>query len=471
MMRTKKTVYTLNVNGYSPEITALTYPLISHYARKCGAEFYIINERKFSNWPVTYEKLQIYYLSKLRDDDWSIYIDSDALVHPETIDWTNYLPFDTVAHNGADMAAIRWKYTDYMKRDKRNIGSCNWNTIASRWCRDLWHPLDITPEEAIGHCFPTVNETNTIITPDHLVDDFALSNNIARFGLKFTTLMKLQEDIGLKDASFYWHLYTISVEEKVKQMEDIINQWNLKKYFQMASITYNNNNTWVAPNPLGNNNTIKVECWGGGGGGGSNNKTTTADGGAGGGGGAYARNNNVVVTPGASYTIIAGNGGGVGTSNNSNGNNGELSSFNNGTVLAQPGLGGNRNGVGPTALGTRGAGGNASNSVGEVTYQGGNGAADPGTSGTGGGGGGAGLNTGAGNPGSGITGGSGSGTSGNGGNGGAAGANGNAGLYAGGGGGGSGNGTGSTKRGGIGLNGAVTITWTEPDLTVAMIYF
>ncbi|HWB97853.1 MAG TPA: hypothetical protein VG672_14160 [Bryobacteraceae bacterium] len=43
----KKTVYTLNIGDYAPEICALTYPLMEAYARKIGADFHVIRERKF----------------------------------------------------------------------------------------------------------------------------------------------------------------------------------------------------------------------------------------------------------------------------------------------------------------------------------------------------------------------------------------------------------------------------------------
>ena len=58
----KKTIFTLNVDGYSPEITDITYPLIKRYAKHIDADLHIIKDRKFPDWPVTYEKLQIYEL-------------------------------------------------------------------------------------------------------------------------------------------------------------------------------------------------------------------------------------------------------------------------------------------------------------------------------------------------------------------------------------------------------------------------
>lgn len=231
----KKALYTLNIGDYAPEIRALTMPLIKHYAHKIGAEHIEITERRFPGWPVVYEKLQIHRLAQENGADWHIYIDSDALVHPETLDWTAFLPRDTVAHNGVDMANIRWRYDEFFLRDGRNVGSCNWMTIASSWCLDLWRPLDdLTLEQALDRIHPTVDELNTIITREHLIDDYTLSRNIARFGLKVKTLMQLERDLGFVDkegnvtSHFFWHAYIISIEEKVKRMRDVLNNdWKI----------------------------------------------------------------------------------------------------------------------------------------------------------------------------------------------------------------------------------------------------
>jgi len=228
----KKTIYTLNVDGYAPEITALTYPLMHYYADKIGADIYVIKERKFPDWPVTYEKLQIYELARQHKNDWNIYIDSDAIVHPETIDWTAYLKKDTVAHNGSDMANLRWRYNEYFLRDGRDWGSCNWLTIASDWCVDVWRPLECTPAEAISNIFPTVDEYNTVITREHLIDDYALSCNIARFGLKARKLMDVQKEVGFPEANFFWHAYTISVADKVEEMKKLLINWKIPEFIK-----------------------------------------------------------------------------------------------------------------------------------------------------------------------------------------------------------------------------------------------
>ncbi len=274
----KKTLYTLNVDNYSPEITALTYPLLRRYADKIGAEFYVINEKRFPDWPVTYSKLAIYEIAKERQDDWIIYIDSDAVVHPDFFDVTDHLGADTVAHNGRDFAGNRWRYDDYFRRDGRHIGSCNWFAVASSWCLDLWRPLDdLTLAQALANISPTPfeaspfrfkttekdtlvpvplpdamggglgsgglkaepkgqripdgkggfeKEPKAVITPEHLIDDYVLSRNIAKFSLKHTTVIDIQQRLNDK-GNYLWHAYTVDVETKVRQIKDTLVSWQI----------------------------------------------------------------------------------------------------------------------------------------------------------------------------------------------------------------------------------------------------
>jgi hypothetical protein len=234
----KKMIFVLNIGNYAPEITELTYPLIEVYANKIGASIYHIKERRFPEWDLDYEKLQIYDLSKEQDNDWNIYIDSDALVHPELIDITEFIPINTVAHNGSDMANVRWRYDKYFRRDGRNIGSCNWLAVASSLCTDLWHPLeDMTMEEAVKNILPTVEESNKInmypnnwvVSPEHLVSDYTLSRNIAKYGLKFTTLINLFKDLGLERGVFFWHVYTFPNKTKLIMMKGTLHHWKIRK--------------------------------------------------------------------------------------------------------------------------------------------------------------------------------------------------------------------------------------------------
>ena len=221
-----KTIFTLNIGDYAPEIRAITRPWLEYYANKIEADIFDITERRFPEFPVTYEKLQIWEIAQTLKSDWYIYIDSDALINPETPDFTNHLNKDTVAHNGRDYAGIRWTYDRYFRRDGRNIGSCNWLTIASDWCLDLWTPLDIPLERALANIRPIIDEHMSGECKDeHLIDDYTLSRNIARFGLKFTTLTEIMETVGFRALNercpfnpFFYHIYNISNAEKARRM-------------------------------------------------------------------------------------------------------------------------------------------------------------------------------------------------------------------------------------------------------------
>lgn len=226
----KKTIYTLNIGNYCPEITALTYPYISKYADKIGADFHIIRERKFPDMPITYEKFQLFKLAREMKNDWSIFVDSDTLIHPDLMDITVHLPKDTVAHNGNDQSSHRYKADEYFLRDGRFIGSCNWFAVASDLCLDLWHPLeDLSLQEALGNIFPTGRESNGLITRDHLIDDYVCSRNIARYGLKFTTVMKMLQGMGYQVPFFLFHQYNISEKEKLTAMRQVLTQWGITK--------------------------------------------------------------------------------------------------------------------------------------------------------------------------------------------------------------------------------------------------
>jgi len=224
----RKTLWTLNVGNYAPELCELTYPLLLAYARKMGADFQIINERRFPEMPVTYEKLQIFYLG--RGNDWNVYIDSDAVIFPDMFDVTERIGKDTVAHYSRDNCINRFKSNNYFRRDGRDIGAANWFAAASDWCIDLWHPLTrelkdriisstdpMALRDALADIRPIVVERQAGITPEHLIDDYTLSLNIARYGLKFTTvaeIMQRNNDRGV----YAWHTHRMPVEQKLAQI-------------------------------------------------------------------------------------------------------------------------------------------------------------------------------------------------------------------------------------------------------------
>lgn len=222
----KKTIFTLNIDNYQPEITSLTYPFIQNYADKIGATFTPLTKRAFPDFPMMYEKLQIYEQGK--DNDWNIYIDSDCLVHPDLFDITEVLAPDTVMTYGVDFANSRFKYDSYFRRDGRNLGLGNFLTIASKLCIDLWEPLaDISVTDAIGNIQMTRREESLGHKSGYGIDDYVISRNVARYGLKFETFQQLLRRINRPDDEFFFHNHLVSETEKLDLIKKTIEVWRL----------------------------------------------------------------------------------------------------------------------------------------------------------------------------------------------------------------------------------------------------
>jgi len=226
-----KCIWTLQVDNYRPDICELTFPAMQKWAKKIGAEFNVISERKWPDMPPVYEKLQLHTLGK--DYTWNIYLDADAIVnHVEMFDPTDHLGKDQVLHWGADMAGNRWSYDDFFRRDGRHIGSGNWFTVASNWCLDLWHPLeDMTLVEAAQRIHPTINEQRNGIKPEHLIDDYTLSRNIARYGLKLFTFVDLLKSVNRSEEAvntYFWHTHLLDPDQKCVAIDEILRRdWNV----------------------------------------------------------------------------------------------------------------------------------------------------------------------------------------------------------------------------------------------------
>ena len=220
----KKQLITLICNGFNPAITAITLPPMRAYAEKIDAEFSIIDTPVFNQPSMTYEKFQLYELSK--GYDWSIFLDADALVHPDTPDWTESITKEVVLFHGLDMSLNRFRATDYTRRSKLLMGACTWNVTCSDWCRDLWHPLqDMTWDECMANIFPTIMELNSgVCDKRHLIDDYLLTQNIARYGLRTQTIMELCRQFGHPTA-YYHHLYACSEEFKIKSLQERLKEW------------------------------------------------------------------------------------------------------------------------------------------------------------------------------------------------------------------------------------------------------
>lgn len=164
-------VYTLKVNDYFPELCAITIPWLRAYATRIGAEFVEVTERKFPEFPPTYEKLQLYDLTP--ENEWSILIDADIIVNPQFPNVLKIVPIDHIGLYMTYPANMLFEADQYFARDGRALGIASNFLVVHNCNHDIWTPLEIPYEEA-------VTKSKRL----HILDEYCISRNVARFGLK-----------------------------------------------------------------------------------------------------------------------------------------------------------------------------------------------------------------------------------------------------------------------------------------------
>ena len=130
-------------------------------------------------------------------------------------------------NHGADFAGVRWKSDRYFERDGRNIGTAGWFTVASNLCIDLWHPIDdLNLEQVYARIFPIQVELNSgLMDHGHFVDDYVLSRNVAKYGLKYTTFKEVMD--RLRRPYQIWHAFNIPEGQKIEEMQTVICNWGV----------------------------------------------------------------------------------------------------------------------------------------------------------------------------------------------------------------------------------------------------
>jgi hypothetical protein len=228
----KKLLATININ-YDKRITDITYPYMHEYAKKINADFLIIDKRKYENDPIAYEKFQIYDFSK--EYDWSILIDSDAIIHPNCPDLTQLHNKDKIILCGHDYYPLRFKHNNYTLRDGRNIGVPTWLTVFSDWTRDLWKPFE-NVESYLDQITVMDLEKNFGYTSEHLITDYLTSVNVAKYGLKVEKFDLRLSHFGLNEYLFLIHEYCISLDDKVRLLKSLVNTINNFSYKDYKNI-------------------------------------------------------------------------------------------------------------------------------------------------------------------------------------------------------------------------------------------
>jgi hypothetical protein len=227
-----KKIFTLQLHGHNKKVQQVTRPALEKYAARYGYEIEDITSRQFPEWPITFEKFQVY--ERMKGLDWALYIDTDALIHPNQIDFTEVISKDSVCFSGKDFAPQRWTYDNYFRRDGRHLGCCSWFVLCSDWTRDLWNPVqDISLSNIIDNINPIVAELNYAKyvgeTPkeyaSHLIDDYLLSRNVARYGLKYESFRDW-DHLPINPINLMAHIYLDDEETKFQHLTDVWEKWS-----------------------------------------------------------------------------------------------------------------------------------------------------------------------------------------------------------------------------------------------------
>jgi hypothetical protein len=224
----RRTLYTLVVDNYAPDIIAMTIPLMATWAAKVGAELAVMTERRFPDWPVQCEKFQIPEHAARRNDEWSMFLDADTLLHPDYPDIFEYLDRGTIYHDRVECSTTRYEPDRYFRRDGRYLSPGNWCCIASEWTRDDLYsfPPELSRAEVEARIHPHVNELALGVRAPGLIDDYLMARNAARFGLKRLMLDSLLKPLLLNNVM--WHNYLLTDTQKVVEMHKTLKLWGLE---------------------------------------------------------------------------------------------------------------------------------------------------------------------------------------------------------------------------------------------------
>ncbi len=177
----KKAIFVVRVDNYLPNVCAISVPTIRAYAKRIGADYIEIKERKWSEFPPTYEKMQIYELGKGYDK--LALIDADYMIHPKAPDILEGIDMNYVGCMAAFDVRDSFNTLDTVfEDDGRFIGISSNFVVSTSKTHELWKPLEITWEQARKE-----------IIRDWNVDEYCLSINLSKNKFMWTGLYFVDE--------------------------------------------------------------------------------------------------------------------------------------------------------------------------------------------------------------------------------------------------------------------------------------
>jgi hypothetical protein len=216
-----KKVWALRIGNYWPEMCSISMPLIQYWAEKNGWKFETISIRAWPEMPVTYEKLQVSFRGSHATHN--LLLDLDLLLRPDFVDPSQWIHPAFVASSYAFDALTMFKPDKYFVRDGRNIGIAGGCVYSTELTHEVWEPAyDLSGQQIL-------ESTKRA----HIADEFCLSRNLAKYGLKHTGISQDPDrylvHIGAEGLS------AEEKAEKVKQAWNIIDDWS-REFPDLAKI-------------------------------------------------------------------------------------------------------------------------------------------------------------------------------------------------------------------------------------------
>lgn len=178
-------VHVIDIDDYFPELKLYTLPTIERFCDKIKADLKIIRERRFPDWPILTEKLQIYANGALYPNN--ILLDLDILVHPDCYNpFERNIPYTHCAFKDNYNASKQLKSDIYFERDGRDVGISGCAVFTTSHTHDLWKFSDYF--KANKHMV-----LENILQERKIVDEYVMSRNLARYGLKYVAPYPIHE--------------------------------------------------------------------------------------------------------------------------------------------------------------------------------------------------------------------------------------------------------------------------------------
>lgn len=136
-----KCVHVLASTDYSPEVCEVTLASIEAYAKRIGADYNRITGRRFPDYPINYERMQIFEMGK--GYDFNINIDADMILGPQLIDVT------TRIYDGLVGTAMVFKLSEafpivgnpIFENAAQDVGLVDMCNVTNRSTHAFWEPL------------------------------------------------------------------------------------------------------------------------------------------------------------------------------------------------------------------------------------------------------------------------------------------------------------------------------------------